>query len=222
MSLLNSGTIKIIIFDLDGVLYDSTMSWIKTERKIAKQLAVLIPKRKAHWQLFGKSAKERIKILFPKEKQEKAKKLFFDEERENFLLGFKLFPDCGLLLKYLKNKNIKVAIATGLDRNALNRILTKDKLWKFIDTTATAEEIGKEKPNPEILTRILEKFKIKSAEALYVGDAISDIETAKRAKIKVAIITRGAIRNKKEAQEFKADYVFSNFSELLNCLKSRD
>lgn len=210
---------KLIVFDLDGTLYNSTKAWIATERKIAKQLGVLLPEKKVHWSLFGKSVKERIGSLFSKKQQKKAIELFFGKERPFFLSGFKLFSDTKLLLQYLKNKGIKIAVATGLDRDALDIILTRDKLWKFVDTTLTTEEVGKEKPNPNILFQILKKFRIKPQEAIYVGDAFSDIETAKKAKMKIIIITRGAISDSKMALKFGADCVFNDFSELLYSIK---
>lgn len=210
--------IKAFILDLDGVLYNSTVAWIKTERKIAKQLGITPPKKEIQWKLFGKSIKERVKKLFPGH-QKKALKLFFGEERKNFLSEFKLFRDAKRLLRYLKNKNIKTAIATGLDKNALNIIFKKDTLLKFVDFAISSEEVGKEKPHPKILLRILKKFKLKPSEVLYIGDALSDIETARRAKIKSVIITRGAIKDPKKAKELGADYVFNNFSELLYSIK---
>jgi phosphoglycolate phosphatase-like HAD superfamily hydrolase len=80
--------------------------------------------------------------------------------------------------------------------------------------------VKKEKPHPEILLRILKRFKLKSSEALYVGDARSDIELAKKAKVKSIIITRGAIRNPREARKLGADFVFRNLSELLSAIKT--
>jgi len=216
--ILNLKSIKAIIFDLDGVLFDSTNSWIKVEERIAKKLKVSLPKKEIHWQLFGKSAKERMTILFPKHKEE-AISLFFGKERQVFLSGFKLFPDTRSLLKFLKNKNLKTAIATGIDKNALNMLLDKNRIWKLIDTTITSEEIKKEKPDPSILLEILKKFKLKSREVLYIGDATSDIETAKKAGIKVIIVTRGAIRSQRQAKKLGANYIFRNFSELRCVIK---
>jgi beta-phosphoglucomutase len=209
---------KVIIFDLDGVLYNSTDSWIKTMKKIAEQLHDPFFKMVGYQRLFGKSAKALIRAFFSKKYQEKATALFFYKERKRFLSGFKLFPGTKQTLKYLRNKNIKIAIATGLDRNALNVILNKDNLLKFIDVTLTSEEVKKEKPNPEILLQILRKLKLKPAEGLYIGDAVFDIKTAKRAKMEVAIIKGTAIRNKKKAREMGADYVFSNLFELFRAM----
>lgn len=212
--------LEIVIFDLDGTLYDSTNIWIKTEKKIAKQLGVSLPKKEAHWDLFGKSTKERIEALFPKEKQIKAIKLFFIKERKSFLSGFKLFPDSKPLLRYFKREGIKIAVATGLDSKALKIIFDKDNLWQFIDFAITIQEVKKEKPNPEILFRVLKNFRKQPKSALYIGDAPSDIKTAKNAGIKVAIVTRGAIRKPQKALISGADYVFRSFSELLDEMKN--
>lgn len=216
--ILDLKQIKAVIFDLDGVLYNSTNSWIKVEKKIAKKLKVSLPQKEIHWQLFGKSAKERMAILFPKHKEE-AISLFFGEERQVFLSGFKLFPDTRLLLNFLKNKNLKIVIATGIDRNALGILLDKNRLWELIDTAITSEEVRKEKPDPSILLEILKKFKLKPREVLYIGDAISDIEMSKKIGIKVIIVTRGAIRNQGKAKKLGADYVFRDFAKLRRAIK---
>jgi phosphoglycolate phosphatase len=207
---------KLFIFDLDGTLYDSLRSWVNTQKRIGKQLKV--PISEIPIGLFGKSIKEWIKTLFPKRKRKKAKELFFGKERKRFLSGFKLFLDTKSLLEYLKKRGIKIAVTTGLDKNALDIVFKKDGIGKFIDVAITAEEIKKEKPNPEMLFQVLKKFKLKPGEAIYVADAPSDIKMAKKAKMKIAVITRGAITDPKFALKFGADYVFADFSQLINFL----
>jgi len=213
---MSLSSFKLFIFDLDGTLYDSLNSWINTQKRIAKQLQVSLSGKNIPISLFGKSIKEWIKNLFPREKRKRARELFFGKERKKFLSGFQLFPDAKLLLRRLKKRGIKIAVATGLDRGALNIIFKKDKIWKFVDVAITTEEIKKEKPDPDMLFQILKRLKLKSKRAIYVADAPSDIKAAKKAKMKIIIITRGAITEPKLAFELGVDYVFNDFSQILN------
>ena len=107
----------------------------------------------------------------------------------------------------LKDKLIPIGILTRNSKFVTNITLSKHNL-KF-DMTLT-RDCCKAKPDPEGLLQFSKAFKINPQEILYIGDYIFDIETAKNANAKSALILND--RN----YEFKkdADIFFTNYKEL--------
>jgi putative hydrolase of the HAD superfamily len=64
-------------------------------------------------------------------------------------------------------------------------------LQPYLDFKVTSAEVGYDKPRPEIFMAALEKGKVKSKEALYVGDQYDvDIIGARGVGMKAVLIDR--------------------------------
>ena len=55
-----------------------------------------------------------------------------------------------------------------------------------------ADKLKAGKPHPEILIKILRKFKVKNTEAVFVGDMVIDAQAGRRAGIKTIIVATGS------------------------------
>ena len=102
------------------------------------------------------------------------------------------FPDTVSTLTRLREMGIKCAVVSNRERPSLP--LQRVGLDGYFDVIVGAEEpFGKMpyKPNPAMITRLLEYLSIPASEAVYVGDADIDIVTAKAAKVRSIGITKG-------------------------------
>ncbi|WP_394903260.1 HAD family hydrolase [Clostridium butyricum] len=75
------------------------------------------------------------------------------------------------LLKYLRSKNIKIAICTDLTTHIQHRKLIKLELVEYIYCLVTSEEAGLEKPNQVMFNLCLEKLGVEANESFYIGDS---------------------------------------------------
>ena len=82
------------------------------------------------------------------------------------------------LLSELHERGIKTAISTNKPDAAAQEV-TKKYFGDLIDFTQGQVEGVPVKPAPESCERILQKLRVRKAEAIYVGDSDTDIETAK-------------------------------------------
>jgi len=177
------GLIKGIIFDLDGVLIDSFSAWHKLLNFALKNYGKKILNKKEFEKFWGQGMEKDIEILLP-EITLKELQNFYEENFEKFSRYIKVFGDTKNVLKKLKEKNFKIAIASNSAPKILSFCIKKAKIEKFVDYYLGASDSIRGKPEPDILFKILDFLNLKAEEVFFVGDSPYDIEAGKRANIK--------------------------------------
>lgn len=118
-----------------------------------------------------------------------------------------LIRDFQTFYNFLKFKNIPTGLLTRNSKIVTDLTLKKHNLNFDIVLT---RDCAVAKPDPEGLFIICEKLNISHSEAIYVGDYLYDLETARNANMHSALILN------KDNEQFSssANYSFTNFSEL--------
>jgi len=136
----------------------------------------------------------------------------------------KLYGDVLKSLEKLKKSSIKTAIITdGIPIKQYEKILRLG-IDDLIDLVVISDEIGIRKPNPELFSYCLKKFKVKGHETIYVGDNIyKDIIPANFNKIHSVYIHRGGkydthITGETISEENKPDHEISRLDELFKII----
>ncbi|MBL7150930.1 HAD family hydrolase [Candidatus Microgenomates bacterium] len=199
---------KTILFDIDGVLIDSRKANEEFYKDLLFRIGGKIPHQKDLDLFFIITLKESIKHFYPHltpKEIEKACKLGV-KIYPNVYCFEKLAPYARQVLTKLKKK-YQLGIVTG---RLIAKVLDRFKLSNFFDVVITAQNYTHPKPHPEPLLMAIKKLKTTPEKAVYVGDAKSDAEAAKRAG--VAFI---AYKNK----SLQTPYHFSNFKQLPELLE---
>lgn len=168
--------IKVIIFDLDGVLVDTKLIHFLSLNKALDKYNFDEISLEDHTRIFdGLPTLAKLQILNKKKllnknynirvnnfKQKITKKIikekiFFDKNK------YKLFK--------VLSKKYKIVIATNAVRSTLNACIDKLRISKFVDYSICNEDVNKAKPNPEIFFRIFIKYGIFPNEALILEDS---------------------------------------------------
>lgn len=206
--------IKVIIFDMDGVVVNNRIQDFKAWKRIfleygfnlnyKKYLSFLGMKgEEIIWKNINENIpeKEVLKIVNRKER-------YFVEEIEKR----KLKPPKGLkkLLKGFQRANYKIGLATSAPSYKTNIILERLKIKNFFDVVVTAEEVSKGKPNPEIYLKVAEKLGVEPEKCIVIEDAPNGIEAAKNAGMKCIAITT----THKMSELKNADKIINSFKEL--------
>lgn len=89
------------------------------------------------------------------------------------------------ILDYLKENNIKIAIATSTYKDKQLPVLKSTKLLPYIDYMVFGDEVENSKPAPDIYLKVLEKANVKDNEAIIFEDSINGILSGYNANIKV-------------------------------------
>jgi HAD superfamily hydrolase (TIGR01509 family) len=191
--------IKLIIFDGEGVLYSASKTmkiFLREYEKFLKKFGVDLEEQSRLWFEFypktitGKiSLREVNKRIYKKlgiptskvdERLKQDKRIWFEHTKLNKGVT-------NLLLK-IKKKGIKVAILSDTVHPLKWRLEFFKRVGlvkgKYFDKLFLSNLIGYEKPHPKAYLTVLKYFKVKPAEALFVGHDKEEIDGAKNLGIK--------------------------------------
>ncbi|PIV21369.1 MAG: haloacid dehalogenase [Deltaproteobacteria bacterium CG_4_8_14_3_um_filter_45_9] len=202
--------IRCVIYDCDGVLFDS----LEANTKLYNDLCALVgrvPLREEELQyVHTHTVYEAIHFIFGKENdlEKKALESLKQVDLRNYLIYLKMEPHLFQTLEKLKEKGILRVINTNRT-TSMKYIMEKYDLWQYFEMVVTALDVKNPKPNPESIEKIIEAFKLKKEEIVFVGDSDVDQQTAKSSGIKFV-----AYKNK----EIANDAYINDHLDLLNCL----
>jgi HAD superfamily hydrolase (TIGR01509 family) len=180
--------IKAVIFDMTGVLCDPTPFIWKARETILRTYGIKLTNKEIQ-EILGKSLKEQIKIINKKYKVKIEYDIFSKETATtaNQLMKGKLKANKGVkkLIKKLKNKNTKIALASQNTKNNILFYLKEIGISeKDFDSITTVEELNKFKPNPQIFEITCKKLKINPEEILVIDDSVFGLKAAEKIKMK--------------------------------------
>ncbi|RLF93233.1 phosphatase, partial [Thermococci archaeon] len=137
------------------------------------------------------------------------------EERDIFYRGIcnnlELLPGARKLLYELKNKNIKLGVASSTSRGNLNFFLPKLGLQDYFDHILAGNEVTRGKPHPEIYLTICDHLNIKPSYCVGIEDTDKGINALKSANMKAVAVT---LTNRKKYDFSKADLIVRSLEEL--------
>ena len=238
--------IKLVGFDLDDCLFDSTglsdrarlkgiNAMIDLGLKIDKQNAIKMitevvkeygSNSSNHYNYFIRrfNRLENVREKIPYSLQFKyisAAVMAYHKEKID---SIKLYDDVKPCLNKLREMGLKSAIISdGLPIKQYEKILRLG-IDDLIDLTTISDEIGVRKPNPKLFEFCLKKFNIKGSETIYIGDRLEkDIIPAKLCNIHSILIHRGGKYDtyktgNKFPEGIKPDYEISNLNEIFNII----
>jgi HAD superfamily hydrolase (TIGR01549 family) len=215
--------IKAILFDWDDVfITGSLQGYFECYHKTLSELRIKLNEREEKHRIlenWGKHPKDELKGLL-KEHPEKLDESY--HIYENILLNSDTF------IKHIKpiegiksvidrlSKNYKLGLATGMNPKLFKIIMLRfdvpNKFSKIISAYDITEE-GKQKPSPYMLNELIKYFKVKQSEAIFVGDAKSDVLMAINASIKPVVVLTGYL-SKEEAQNLGVEYIIDDVTKI--------
>jgi putative hydrolase of the HAD superfamily len=236
--------IKLVGFDLDDCLFDSTGlsqrarikgidAMIRLGLKIERQKALILIQEIVSE--YGSNSSKHYNYFIRRLIQHENYTINFNEEvrfitaavmayHGQKIKHIQLYDDVLKCLEKLKKSSIKTAIITdGIPIKQYEKILRLG-IDDLIDLVVISDEIGIRKPNPELFSYCLKKFKVKGHETIYVGDNIyKDIIPAKINKIHSVYIHRGGkydtnVTGETISEENKPDHEISRLDELFNII----
>lgn len=230
--------LELVIFDLDGTLIDSN----GVSNDLDVKLVHLFDKNKSPEEiieerdnLFKNNKNGDIYLNYCEYLKEKYKSNLSKEEilqirrdySKDLSKNINLKPDADVVIKYLKDNNIKLALATVSRRETIDIYINENEYIKnkcnfqeYFDFIITKDDVKLKKPNPEVYNKIIEKFKIKDlSKCIVIEDSLTGVLAAKGANLNVIVIyDKYSDKNRDKINEL-ADYNVANFKELLKLLK---
>ena len=211
--------IKLVIFDMDGLMLDTEIVHFKTWLKYAKKYGFNYDISKRHIYA-GMTDKQVVSVLGREMGDfQKAKAM-----REEILLERKkIFSDPSISLKkkglielldYLDTNGISYMIASSSGRNRIEYLLDKEGLLNRFKNIISGDDVKNSKPSPEIFLKAVEKMGCKKQEALILEDSENGYLAAKRSNINYMIIPDSSFEYNNLSVEETYDDLFSVIYQL--------
>jgi len=174
-----------VIFDMDGVITDNNAYHEIAWKEFCKQHGVFLSNDEIHHHVFGRIAKDTLEYIFKREISSREVNNFVEEKERIYRQIYKdhIQPVDGLLelLTELKEKGIKMALATSAPTGNVDFTFGYIPIRHFFDHILDASDIMKGKPDPEIYTKAIMKLDLEPSKCLVFEDSKAGIQSARSA-----------------------------------------
>lgn len=185
-------SINAIVFDMDGVIFDSERLVIDCWKPIAEKYH--IPNiEEACYECMGINAKlTEEKMLarygqdFPYQAYKKEMSALFYERAKDGKLP--QLPGVKELLTFLRENGFQIALASSTRREVVERELSEGGLIHFFDSIVCGDMVTKSKPDPEIFLLACKELGVEPENAYAVEDSYNGIRSAHAAGMKAIMV----------------------------------
>ena len=203
------------IFDMDGTLIDSMFIWMDIGKRYLISCGITPRESLLHdiknmsmWQVSDYFINEYGLKKTHEEIYEGIDLLITPMYRDEVLPKNGVF----LLLDKLKERGVKMCVASATDKPLVEMVLEKNGLLEYFSEIFTCNSVGAGKDNPLIYEKALEHLGTPKNETLVFEDALYTIKTAKNAGyLVVGVYDASADRHRDEIQAL-ADYYITDYS----------
>jgi len=108
-----------------------------------------------------------------------------------FREGTKSFEGAHEIVSFCRELGLGTALVSNADAGLLRYLLTETGLESVLDVIIISDEVGLMKPDARIFELALSRLGVRAQEAIMVGDSELDIEGARRAGVRAALVVRG-------------------------------
>lgn len=168
---------KAVIFDCDGVLFDSRDANIKYYNHILTHFDLpLMTEREIEYVHMHTASDSLRYILEHTPYLQEALRFARQVDYSKFIGDMMIEPGLKGLLSELKPR-FGLAVATNRS-NTIGKVLGHHGLDHFFDIVVSSLDVNHPKPHPESLIKIMDFFQIGPLESYYIGDSLVDYQTA--------------------------------------------
>ncbi|MCT7661907.1 HAD family hydrolase [Mycobacterium deserti] len=203
-----------VLFDIDGTLIDSTFlhvhAWARAFADIGEPVEA--------WRIHRSIGMDGSTLLTglagdaDEDARKRAKDLHSRYYRETAAL-LRPLPGARELLDAVDKLGLQVVLATSAPEDELamlREVLDSDHL---VSAVTSSEDVDTAKPQPDIIEVALQRAGVDAAHAVFVGDAVWDVEACQRAGVPTIGVLSGGV-SQGELEKAGAQQVFENPLEL--------
>ena len=179
---MNLRRVRGVVFDCDGVLFDSrdVNRHYYNHIRLTLGLTPMSPEEEEY--AFMHTVDAAMARIIPQELRVAAAEVQGHMTYSDFIE--RMIPEPGLfeLVEALEGLGVRMAVNTNR-KNSMEMVLERFGLTRYFDPVMTAAKVSRPKPDPEGLRRIVEAWGLPEGEMSYLGDSSVDQETTARAGV---------------------------------------
>lgn len=206
------------IFDLDGTLIDSMYVWQKIDFEFFKKRNMELPKGYVE---VIKTMSYYDSALYTKQKYnlKESVKDIMNEWSEMAIVEYtnniKAKPNAEKYLNYLKDRNIKIGLATASPKEFYIPVLKNNNLIDYFNCFTDASEVENGKDSPDIYILTAKRLGINESKCIVFEDVLKAVKSAKKAGMTVyGVYDEDSLNEKDEIIKCADGYIY-NFEEMI-------
>jgi len=211
-------SIRLLIFDLDGTLADTSIDITNAINHALKPFGIgpfTIEEIKG---MVGSGITKLLHSLLPQEgvadrAPDEVVNRFLEYYSAHLLDNTKAYPYVGETLSRLEP--YKKAVISNKRELLSKRVLEGLGILHYFDVVLGSDSVREKKPSPVPIFEVLNRLRIDRNESIMIGDSNYDIQTARAAGLRVIAVTYG-FRPREMLMD--ADFLIDGFEDLIPLL----
>lgn len=210
------------MFDLDGTLVDTAPEIAAAINAMLADLNLPILPAMQIQGYIGEGAQALIRrsvtatVTADDALLERAQALFFEHYAKTVTRSLP-YPGVFEVLQTLKQKGLRLACVTNKPERFTLPLLEASGLLPFFERVVAGDTLPKKKPDPIQLHYICAEFKVLEAEAMLVGDSLTDVKAAHAAGCYIVTVPYGYNQGS-PVDDTLVDATIDNLIELLTLI----
>ncbi len=199
---------KLIIFDMDGTLINSSLTIANAINYVRKNLGFAPMDQKEILRMVNDHTLNPAKTFYHAEAFDADHERWFSEYyTRNHEKELVLYDGIKEMLDLLKEEGYALAVATNAYRGSTIESLTHLNVYDHFDAIACYDDVEKGKPYPDMLYKILDELDHSNDKSIFIGDGPRDEAASKNADIPYLMVDWGftehtnAVRSVDELKE---------------------
>lgn len=221
--LIPADTIQTILFDFDYTLVDSSRGATECINAALISLGLAPVRRSAACQTIGLSLQEAFLRLVGHQYQHLAElfeRRFIDHADRVMLAHTSLLAPVRSTVEQLKQAGFTLGIVSTNLSYRIEALLEREQLRPAFSAITGGEQVTRHKPDPEGLLMTIARLGGVPAQTMYVGDSLTDAETARRAGVSFTAVLSGVTPGSYFA-EHPVAHMLEDLSELTDLFCGR-
>jgi HAD superfamily hydrolase (TIGR01509 family) len=221
--------VKAVVFDLDGTLIESHHDYDEMARRVKLILEETgvptntLSQQGRIWEIIQGGMRSLQELGLPPERI-KGVLDRIDEALNKVEISsvgsVELKPGATELLEHLRERGIKIGIATRSCGEYVRMSMEASRLAEYFDIVLARDEVEFPKPDPRHLLQVLEELNATPQSSMFVGDTETDQRTARAAGIPfIGIPSSENWRKRMEGKE--GSVLVSTLTEIIEIIKER-
>lgn len=209
---------KLFIFDFDGTLVDSLDTWSKIDDRFFGRRNINYDKEEYTHAIMGMTLHQIAEYTIGRyglvgERPDDVVAEWNQNYDQIFRTEVAFFPDAVELLRKVRARGIRTAIATASPRDRVLQFLEGAETEGLVDFVCTVEEAGKAKPDPEVYLRCVRHFGLEPEACVVFEDELQNLAGARKGGL--GCVCYLSSRRREAEKRVVADFVVESYRELL-------